>query len=165
MDFQFKSLVLSECCNKVFSDNKIGLKSWSRLAGLWTIISLNHSKHLALPRVSCNAKFNVWALQLGSEDSLLSKAVFKLGTIMLNQRWCFAECFPPSRSPLIRLRENVTDGDLPEVFQNWDRSQFSDRQSTCSLNLQQNQGIIKLLALKPQFHTRVCENPDNWSGV
>lgn len=29
------------------------------------------------------------------------KPFLRRGTIMLNQRWCFTECFPPSHAPLI----------------------------------------------------------------
>lgn len=157
--------------NKWLSVSRIGQKDWSWLFGLdhhispplkgvWLCPGSAVMPNSAFEHRSCVAQI-----------ACCQKPFFKRGTIMLNQRWCFTECFPPSHVPLIWFSRECdwwrSSRDVERVrFQNCNSSQLWNRQSTCSLNLHKNLGISKPLALKPhsQFQMFLWERPDNRSS-
>ncbi len=127
----------------------------------------NTQRRLALPRVCCDAKFSIWAPQLCSTDSLLSKAVFQARDNYAQSEMMLYWVFSSLHVPLIWfMREcnwwRSSRGVERVGFQNCNSSQLWNRQSTCSLNVHKNLGISKPLALKPrsQFQMFLWECPD-----
>lgn len=151
--------------------SRIGQKDWSWLFGLNHHISPTLKGVWLCPgsAVMPNSAFEHRSCV--AQIACCQKPFFKRGTIMLNQRWCFTECFPPSHVPLIWFTRECdwwrsSRGVERVGFQNCNSSQLWNRQSTCSLNVHKNLGISKPLAMKPhsQFQMFLWECPDNRSS-